>query len=96
MDNATCHVVYVNRQVRQDRLIRNDATDAHLSNGDVASGEVEYIQKDAALLLDTFGEGMQSMNPSFSLVMLTTLRQSTSVPPAQHASRRFSNFPTSQ
>ncbi|KAF3806410.1 3' 5'-cyclic-nucleotide phosphodiesterase 2 [Colletotrichum gloeosporioides] len=56
MDNATCHVVYVNRQVRQDRLIRNDATDAHLSNGDVASGEVEFIQKDAALLLDTFGE----------------------------------------
>ncbi|KAF9875603.1 3'5'-cyclic nucleotide phosphodiesterase [Colletotrichum karsti] len=56
MDNATCHVVYVNRQVRQDRLLRNNANDAHLSNGAATDGEIEDIRKDAALLLETFGE----------------------------------------
>ncbi|KZL67026.1 3 5 -cyclic nucleotide phosphodiesterase, partial [Colletotrichum incanum] len=57
MDNATCHVVYVNRKVRQDRLIRPDAKDAHLSNGSATDVEEnDDIQKDATLLLETFGE----------------------------------------
>lgn len=60
MDNATCHVVYVNRQVRQDRLIRNDANHANLPNGVATDEEIGDIQRDAALLLETFGEGMHN------------------------------------
>ncbi|WQF75719.1 Putative HD/PDEase domain, 3'5'-cyclic nucleotide phosphodiesterase [Colletotrichum destructivum] len=57
MDNATCHVVYVNRQVRQDRLILPDVKDAHLPNGGATDVEEnDEIQKDATLLLETFGE----------------------------------------
>ncbi|KXH31010.1 3'5'-cyclic nucleotide phosphodiesterase [Colletotrichum simmondsii] len=57
MDNATCHVVYVNRQVRQDRLIRpNTQNDQPLDVADSVVQEDDDIQKDAELLLDTFGE----------------------------------------
>ncbi|KAK1990120.1 3'5'-cyclic nucleotide phosphodiesterase [Colletotrichum falcatum] len=57
MDNATCHVVYVNRKVRHDRLIRPHAKDAHLSNGSAIDIEENAgIRKDATLLLETFGE----------------------------------------
>ncbi|KDN64442.1 putative 3'5'-cyclic nucleotide phosphodiesterase [Colletotrichum sublineola] len=57
MDNATCHVVYVNRKVRHDRLIRPDARVAQLPNGSATDmKENDGIQKDATLLLETFGE----------------------------------------
>ncbi|TDZ49908.1 3',5'-cyclic-nucleotide phosphodiesterase 2 [Colletotrichum trifolii] len=55
MDNATCHVVYVNHEVRRDRLIHSGAS-AHSSNGVSVEGEVEDVERDATLLLDTFGE----------------------------------------
>lgn len=63
MDNATCHVVYVNRQVRQDRLIRpNTQNDQPLDATDSVVREDDDIQKDADLLLDTFGEGRLGLN----------------------------------
>ncbi|KAF6830184.1 high affinity camp [Colletotrichum plurivorum] len=56
MDNATCHVVYVNRQVRQDTLIRKDGNDTSSLNGLATDGEIEHVEKSAALLVAAFGE----------------------------------------
>ncbi|OLN81787.1 3',5'-cyclic-nucleotide phosphodiesterase regA [Colletotrichum chlorophyti] len=67
MDNATCHVVYVNRQVHQDRLIRHDADDATLSNQVGFDLENDDVRKDAALLLETFGEGSACISTLFEL-----------------------------
>ena len=53
MDHATCNVLYVDRNVREDRYLT-------ASKGDSAAGaewETELIAENVKLLLHVFGEG---------------------------------------
>jgi len=53
MENAPCHVIYVDRAISQDRHVRVDARSA---KGDTTPWESAHIAENVGLLLDVFGE----------------------------------------
>ena len=57
MDSPACHVIYVNRNVGQDRMIPADpnvfSSSGHSSTGSPQDG----IRKEVQPLLDSFGDG---------------------------------------
>lgn len=58
MDRAACHVVYVNRNVRQRRLVRSLRDQPReKSSENVFNWEVDDIRQQIQPLLDTFGDG---------------------------------------
>jgi hypothetical protein len=58
MDNATCHVIYVNRTIREDRLVRVPIEGTTEDGIGVAPDwESEDVQKEVQVLTKTFGDG---------------------------------------
>ena len=55
MDRAACHVLYVNRNVRQRRLVR--ALRDQRQDGQSSDWEVDNVREQIQPLLDTFGDG---------------------------------------
>jgi hypothetical protein len=59
MDDATCNVIYVSRDVREDRNVRAHAlahTD-HATNGKSSDVEFGDVAQNIRLLVETFTEG---------------------------------------
>jgi hypothetical protein len=57
MENATCHVIYVNRKVREDRLIRAQSKPLEISNGVALDGESGDVGENLQVLLEAFNDG---------------------------------------
>lgn len=65
MDRVACHVIYVNRKVREERVIRANRDD--VTKESLASipplWETDHIQDDIQPLLDAFGDGRSRVQP---------------------------------
>lgn len=62
MDRAACHVIYINRNVCEERSIKNDgSSDVKIDTHDVVVSE--RIRQIVQPLLDAFGDGWYP--PSF-------------------------------
>lgn len=58
MDSPACHVIYVNRNVGQDRMILADPNSLTLSSGDCSTDSLQDgIRNEVQPLLDSFGDG---------------------------------------
>lgn len=58
MDYAACHVIYVNRSIREERLVRAQRDESGMLPDDSPSiWETDRIRNDIQPLLDAFGDG---------------------------------------
>lgn len=57
MDKSACHVIYVNRNVEQDRLVRAVPDELPLPSGEIPSDwKHDHVRQDVQPLLDAFGD----------------------------------------
>lgn len=57
MDSACCNVIYVDRNVREDRLVLASARVNDAFDPDIPGEELRLLEENLTLLHDTFGDG---------------------------------------
>lgn len=75
MERSACHVIYVNRNVAQDRLVSVVGVDGPLPKDSTPEWTLDQARQDIQPVLDAFGDGKllrRSMTSNHLLMILAS------------------------